>query len=57
MNANYMGFTLAPSTLKTVPVRINLDRLQAALSTETFVAPEGLNREQLRKFIIDSGKK
>jgi hypothetical protein len=57
MNANYMGFVLAPSTPEALPVRINLDRMQTALNTETFVAPEGLNREQLRKFIIDSGKK
>lgn len=57
MNANYMGFTLAPSMPKAVPVKINQDRMQTALMAEVFAVPTGLDREQLRRFIIDSGKK
>lgn len=52
-----MGFTLAPSMPKAVPVKINQDRMQTALMAEVFTVPTGLDREQLRRFIIDSGKK
>ena len=57
MNTNYMGFCIAPSSLKTASIRINQDRMQTALTAEVLSVPTGLDREQLRKFIIDSGKK
>lgn len=57
MNTNYMALVATPTTAKAIPIRINQDRMQTALTTDTFTAPEGLSREQLRRFIIDSGKK
>ena len=45
------------SNQKTAPIRINLDRMKSALSAETFVMPQGLSREEKRKFILEAGKK
>ena len=42
---------------KTVPVRINLDRMKSALSAEAFVMPKGLTREEKRRLILEAGKK
>jgi hypothetical protein len=42
---------------KTAPIRINLDRMKSALSAESFVMPQGLSREEKRKFILEAGKK
>lgn len=57
MNTNYMALVATPTTAKAIPIRINQDRMQTALTADTFLVPEGLSREQLRRFIIDSGKK
>ena len=55
---NVMGFMVSTTTnQKTVPVKINLDRMKSALSAETFVMPQGLFREEKRKFIMEAGKK
>ena len=42
---------------KTVPVQINLDRMKSALSSEVFVMPKGLTREEKRRLILEAGKK
>ena len=55
---NVMGLVITPaSNQKTVPVRINLDRMKSALASETFVMPQGLSREEMRKHIIASARK
>ena len=55
---NVMGLVITQaSNQKTVPVRINLDRMKSALSAESFVMPQGLSREEKRKFILEAGKK
>ena len=45
------------SNQKTAPIRINLDRMKSALSAESFVMPQGLSREEMRKHIIASARK
>jgi len=53
-----MGFMVTTTqTQKTAPIKINLDRMKSALSAESFVMPEGLSREEKRKFIMEAGKK
>ena len=55
---NVMGFVITQtSNQKTVPVRINLDRMKSALVSETFVMPQGLSREEKRRLILEAGKK
>ena len=55
---NVMGLVITQKpNQKTAPVRINLDRMKSALSAETFVMPQGLSREEKRKFILEAGKK
>ena len=55
---NVMSLVITPTqNQKTVPVRINLDRMKSALSAESFVMPQGLSREEKRKFIMEAGKK
>ena len=55
---NLMGFMVTTKPIqKTAPVKINLDRMKSALSAETFVMPQGLSREEKRKFIMEAGKK
>ncbi|MFP0737059.1 hypothetical protein ACLDXR_17135 [Acinetobacter baumannii] len=55
---NVMGFIVSTTTnQKTVPVKINLDRMQSAMASETFVMPKGLSREEKRRFILEAGKK
>ena len=55
---NVMSLVITPTqNQKTVPVRINLDRMKSALSAESFVMPQGLSREEKRKFILEAGKK
>ena len=47
---NVMGFMVSTTTnQKTVPVKINLDRMQSAMASETFVMPKGLSREEKRR--------
>ncbi|MDR9777606.1 hypothetical protein RJJ65_34260 [Rhizobium hidalgonense] len=57
MNTNYMALMTSTANAKPMPIRINQDRMQTALTADTFAVPQGLSREQLRRFIIDSGKK
>ncbi len=53
-----MGFMVTTTqTQKTAPIKINLDRMKSALSAESFVMPQGLSREEKRKFIMEAGKK
>ena len=55
---NVMSLVITPTkNQKTVPVQINLDRMKSALSAESFVMPQGLSREEKRKFILEAGKK
>ena len=55
---NVMGFMVTTTPIqKTAPVKINLDRMKSVLSAETFVMPQGLSREEKRKFIMEAGKK
>lgn len=37
--------------------KIHLDRMKSALASEAFVMPQGLSREEKRKFILEAGKK
>lgn len=37
--------------------KMHLDRMKSALSAESFVMPQGLSREEKRKFILEAGKK
>ncbi|MCT9265948.1 hypothetical protein KTH52_17445 [Acinetobacter baumannii] len=53
-----MGFMVTTTqTQKTAPIKINLDRMKSALSAESFVMPQGLSREEKRRFILEAGKK
>lgn len=52
-----MALMTSTANAKPMPIRINQDRMQTALTADTFAVPQGLSREQLRRFIIDSGKK
>ena len=45
------------SNQKTAPIRINLDRMKSAISSETFLMPKGLSREEKRRLILEAGKK
>ena len=55
---NVMSLVITPTqNQKTVPVRINLDRMKSALASETFVMPQGLSREEKRRLILEAGKK
>lgn len=55
---NVMGLVITKKpNQKSVPVRINLDRMQSALASETFVIPRGLSREEKRRLILEAGKK
>ena len=55
---NVMGLVITQKpNQKTAPVRINLDRMKSALSAESFVMPQGLSREEKRRFILEAGKK
>lgn len=46
-----------PTDKTTMPIRINIDRMKSALSAESFVMPQGLSREEMRKHIIASARK
>ena len=37
--------------------KIHLDRMKSTLASEAFVMPQGLSREEKRKFILEAGKK
>ena len=53
-----MGFMVTTTqTQKTAPIKINLDRMKSALSAESFAMPQGLSREEKRRFILEAGKK
>ncbi|MEK5756682.1 hypothetical protein, partial [Acinetobacter variabilis] len=55
---NVMSLVITPTkNQKTVPVQINLDRMKSALSSEVFVMPKGLTREEKRRLILEAGKK
>ena len=55
---NVMGLVITQTpNQKTAPVRINLDRMKSALSSEVFVMPKGLTREEKRRLILEAGKK
>ena len=55
---NVMGLIIAQTqNQKAVPVRINLDRMQSTLASETFVMPRGLSRDEKRRLILEAGKK
>jgi hypothetical protein len=54
---NVMSLVITPKKSKTVPVQINLDRMKSALSSEVFVMPKGLTREEKRRLILEAGKK
>ena len=55
---NVMGLIIAQTqNQKAVPVRINLDRMKSAISSETFLMPKGLSREEKRRLILEAGKK
>lgn len=56
MNVIGLTSTTMPNK-KTAPIRINIDRMKSALSAESFVMPQGLSREEKRKFILEAGKK
>ena len=53
-----MGFMVTTTqTQKTAPIKINLDRMKSAISSETFLMPKGLSREEKRRLILEAGKK
>ena len=55
---NVMGLVITQKpNQKTAPVRINLDRMQSALASETFVMPRGLSRDEKRRLLLEAGKK
>lgn len=56
MNVRGLTTTTMPKE-KTAPIKINIDRMKSALSAESFVMPQGLSREEKRKFILEAGKK
>lgn len=37
--------------------KIHLDRMKSAISSETFLMPKGLSREEKRRLILEAGKK
>lgn len=41
---------------ESAPVKIDIERMESALSAESSIVPQGLGREELRKRIIESAK-
>ena len=56
---NVMNFVVSTNSTDktTMPIRINIDRMKSALSAESFVMPQGVSREEMRKHIIASARK
>ena len=55
---NVMSLMVSTTPIqKTAPVKINLDRMKSAISSETFLMPKGLSREEKRRLILEAGKK
>lgn len=57
MNVISLVTSTSSTEQKTMPIRTNIDRMKSALSAETFVMPQGLSREEMRKHIIASARK
>lgn len=57
MNVMSLVISTNSTEQKTMPIRTNIDRMKSALSAESFVMPQGLTREEMRKNIIASARK